>query len=36
MQCYAQMRPEQLSEAYDREMAHYEACKARGLDLNMA
>ena len=36
MQFYAEMRPEQLAAAYAQEMAHYEECKAKGLDLNMA
>lgn len=36
MQFYAEMRPEQLAATYAQEMAHYEECKAKGLDLNMA
>ena len=36
MQIYEKMNPEQLAKAYALEKAHYEECKAQGLDLNMA
>ncbi len=36
MLIFEEMNAEQLAEAYAREKAHFEACKAQGLDLNMA
>ena len=36
MQVYAEMSNEQLLAAYAKEKAHFEDCKAQGLDLNMA
>ena len=36
MQIYEEMSREQLCAAYAKEKAHYDACKAQGLDLNMA
>ncbi len=36
MQIYEEMSKEQLAAAYTKEKAHFEECKAQGLDLNMA
>ena len=36
MQLYEEMNGQQLAAAYEKEKAHYEACKAQGLSLNMA
>ena len=36
MQIYSEMNSQQLLAAYDKEKAHYEACKDQGLSLNMA
>ena len=36
MTLYSCMTPEQLEAAYQAELAHYEACKAKKLNLNMA
>ena len=36
MPCYGEMNKAQLEEEYRKEKAHYDACKAKGLQLNMA
>ena len=36
MPVYQEMNKEQLQAVYNQEKTHYDACKAQGLDLNMA